>query len=1156
MPEKTLDLQVRGRMGPELAKLQEHLRQIGLLANKASGATTKQGLASSRAAHEVTRLSKAEAQAAQSNGRLMNALREGEVAMTRLAQRSGVAGGSMQAAAMVGTRGFDTTRRSVRSLGGEILNTTNYAQLLRGVLSAFFLYKGFVFLQQQSILFFRSLVELEHELGIIQTQLNHLGKDFRPRVRESILEIAGNTGVAMQDLAKAEFEIVSANIAVADSFEVLELTAKATVAGGIRDAELAFNAALSQANAFSLGVTQFDEVFDRQFQVIRRGIFTYEQYATVVGTVSEAFASMGQDVETPNAALAAISQVFTGKQIERGATGLRNAVLRLGEAPEKFEELGVSVTNAQGDFRNFVDIGRDLNAVLEGMNQQTRARVIKDLFPDERERRGINAFLGQLDEAEQFMIEQRFSAGSLDDAVESVNDSLLQQSRILQQDLIPAMEPFVRLADLLVGAFNELEDLFPGINASLMTTAIIAGSIGGGMLISGGRFPLTRAPAGPITRTTHALTRGRLPTALGATAGAAVPLTSFMAGRSPGDLSSGDYLGTALSGAGIGAFLGGPAGAAVGATLSVAALALGDALEAEAPSVAKSFVEALKENLRMESADISQSIANALLGVGSEFSASAVQAAAAGSGLGTRRETQEEHIQRIGGDSGVDRFGAELGVKTADAWVRLGNALGVPLDASDTGGTVGFRRGDVSTSASELRDRLAEVEETSAELGLTSQQAADSVATVRDGFLDMVAPLEGLKGQMLEEQVARRALIVGLAGSNLGLTEMSDLLDQLAGGDVSLKEFFRRVRDASLGAEHSFGALAATIETMFVGELKGAAEVFSHLGAEGETLADVFGRLSRVSEALALVESLRGTMVQVGETTTFTGKETLGLSRFGLPDIRPGKDLSAAQVAALQGIGSMTHSTFLEELVASGRVGRTTEPDRRSAFELAFGSGDFDVQIAEALLQTATQQGVDLLNITPDQQATLRDTFLNGLMTFVEEGSPFAGLGDAIAEPLRFSSTSLADRLLEAADAVDHGLIDPMGFTGDSLHAMADTLQRFNRLVFQRGIVEEVGRVAEFAFGQGSIPADVMSAMAEFEQGARQAAREFFGTFQDPKRFAELLAELEFNVDVDNSTQNNFTFRVSGDVSESQLRALEDAVARGMTRAQREANAR
>lgn len=378
--------------------------------------------------------------------------------------------------------GFAAVGASAKAAGQSVQEVGRFGKFAFDVMTAFALYKGFVFLKTQVEEFIRSLVDLEHEIAIVQTQLNHLGQDFRPAISTKVIKTAQETGLAFSSVAKAEFEVVSANIAVADSFEIVDLAARAAVAGGMKDAELAFNAALSQVNAFGLANDQFGEVFDKQFNLIKRGIFTYEQFATVVGSVSEAFGSTGQDIETANASLAAISQVFTGKQLERGATGLRNAVLRIGEAREEFKEMGVEVVDAQGNFRNFILIGEDLNRALDGLTEAERSEAIRKLFPDERERRGMNAFLGQLDQAKQFYVEQKRAAGDLDEAFETVEGSLKVQADILKNDLAPALLPVVEGFGQIVGFVNDANDELPGFTQNIGGLAVAMAALAASML--------------------------------------------------------------------------------------------------------------------------------------------------------------------------------------------------------------------------------------------------------------------------------------------------------------------------------------------------------------------------------------------------------------------------------------------------------------------------------------------------------------------------------------------------------------------------------------------------------------------------------------------------------------------------------------------------
>lgn len=1060
--EKTLELRVKAIIGPEMAKLQRDLASAGLL----GGAAGRTGAAAGRDIEQ----------------------------------------------------GFQRADRAAKGFNNTIQNSTKYLQLIKGVISAFLLYRGFTMLTGQASQFVRTLVDVQHQVGLIQTQLSATGKDFRGDISKNIMRIAGDTGMAMESLAKTEYEIISANIKLADSYDILNLSARAAVAGGLKDAEQAFDAALSQVNTFNIS---FEKAFDLQFQTLKRGIFNYEQFTTVVGTLSEAFASMGQEAETANASLAAISQVFTGKQLERGATGLRNAVLRISEAPEDFERLGITVTDANGEFRNFIDIAQDLERVLASMSSSERATVIRDLFPDERERRGIGAFLGELDKAEQFFVEQKFAADTLNDAYETANDSLLTQANIFEQDLVPAMQPFVDLMGGLLTVFNGIDAVIPGLNKNLLTTATIGAVIGGGLLMSGstattGQFRLASRFAGPAF---GAGGMKRMPTGLGYAAGGLMAATAFSAGRQSGAAQPGDYFGSALGGAATGAMIGGPWGAAAGAAVSLIAVALGDAFETKSPEVAASFSDAFSQELENRTGGIAEAFMAALgreiEGEGGDTGVTLRKRGSTSGRYGTESEQDQlREILRRGGTVTITKepaFAGENITLGASRQTRLQgegdieklNALidkrGIFL------GGVGSMQAETflgeEQRRSVIRDRLAgpqgfqrfrelAVENAPVEAaysGQTPEQFLES--TTQQGVADLTSDLTSL-GRTTAVSMGLFAQAV--ADSKVEMSDLDQALDILGEGTLEQQKaflvFIGAMEDGTATFKKTMETVAIHFESLFSGDAALAAEVFSHMGAEGEKLAAVFNRISQTTQAFGMLQQMEAMKMTVTTKRLPTLEEFAAGAGYGAKSSGQLKGAydQLKRMGALNPISVTTDKSVLEKLgidpVAAGQM----ITDRLVA-DLGLVKGQFGTQ-----------------------------DFVNALFKTAEPAQK-------IVEPLELASNDFADALFQAADAVRFGVLDSAVYTADQLEMFAEEFKDLNRMVRQKALLEQLKGIADFA-GVGD--KGVSGAMDILRAEMVRSGKALFDLMSDPASLAELIAKMEFgDVTVDNRTTQTIVVR-------------------------------
>lgn len=1076
--EKTLELRVKALLGPEMAALQRNLQQAGMLGTQA-------GRAGATAGRDID-------------------------------------------------TGFQRANRSAKDFNSTIQNTTKYLQLIKGVISAFLLYRGFTFLTGQAQQFTRTLVDVQHQVGLIQTQLSQTGKDHRLDITRNVMSTAAETGVAMESLAKTEYAIVSANIAVADSYDVLNLSAKAAVAGGLKDSELAFESALSQVNTFSIS---FEKAFDLQFQTLKRGIFNYEQYTTVVGTLSEAFASMGQDAETANASLAAISQVFTGKQVERGATGLRNAVLRISEAPEDFERLGVAITDSNGEFRNFIEIAEDLDTVLAGMSGSQRAATIKSLFPDERERRGIGAFLGELENAEQFFIEQQFAVDGLNDAYDVANDSLQTQANIFQQNLIPAMQPFVDMMGGLLGIFNATDEMLPGLNKNLLTTATIAAVVGSGVLMTGNRFPLSHKFAGPAF---GPMGMGRMPTGLGYGVAGLMGATAFSAGFQPGRAGTGDYVGSGLGGAATGAMIGGVPGALIGGAVGVIAVALGDALGDKGGPVAVSFSEAFSEQLEMRAGGIAHAFAAAL-----KMEVAGVIPAGEEEGLLT--------LKKQGATSG--RYGTKEQREQLREILRRGGTVSFDDSMKVGNVTLGEGRGSTFTGAGDIDELDRTIDKSGFFLGGAGSKTArislsreQRNAAIRESMADFmafrsdlsnVAPVEAARFGVSEAEFTKtatdqavmdipsdlsafgRAIAsgMGLFAEALaeGRVEMEDLDQALAIlGEGTLEqqraflEFIGVLESGSAEIERTFAVIAGEFSALFVGDANLAADVFEHLGAEGEKLANVFRSIGQTMHAFTLLKTLSET----GITTTTPGTTSRMYTNQQAYD--------KAYQDANNFIGPWQEGGFDQYIAErmSHYASLTTTSPATSQFTSILSQLGLDPAAAGQMLMNRLVSDLGLVQ----GNFTTRD-FVNALLA---ESQP-----EELIEPLKLGANDFADALFTMAEGVRHGFFDAqtgaprffdtMGYTADQLEMFAEEFKDLNRLVRQQALLEQLKGIADFA-GVGD--QGIQGAMDILRTEMVNSGKALFDLLSDPASLAELIAKMEFgDVTVDNRTTQTIVVR-------------------------------
>lgn len=765
---------------------------------------------------------------------------------------------------------------SARNAAAAVGEIGNQGKLSLRVLEAFFLYRGFVALEQGALRAVAAMADLQHQVALVQTQI--AGGDRQGEITSNILRIGRETGANFSDLAKAEYQIVSANIAVADSYRVLDLSARAAIAGNT-DIATAFNSALSQANAFGIGMDRLNEIYDKQFNLVRRGIFTYEQFAQVSGIVAEAFDNAGQSMETANAALAAVSLVFTGPQLNRGATALRNLALAVSNTPDKFAAMGVSVTDANGDFRDLIPILEGVKGRLEGMTEAQQAAALHTILPEKKEGQAIQALLGNLDALKRNYIEQKLALGDMDKAYKTVREDLVDQANILRNNLTTAVQNFAGPLGGIVTGINGLDRMMPGFTGSLLTAAaaMTALAVATQYLNSQSKTAISLEAARDIGLVAEAntaalagesqifLSKGRSTRmALGRMSSSnavrfGLPAVSALAANMSGagqEFSAGGLAGAAAQGAAFAIPSMNPWVIGGSAAASALAYGLGTAFHSEAPKTAASFSERFSVALKDNAGDVASAFTAAIEASAKDggleslskiFTGFLPEGAVTPTGGPSVRQGQrlftDEQFQAMRGavSSGQSLTGNDgrtftlEDLRRAELGSRIGHNDLSDVRAGPPGGPALIRAVD------EANRRVAALGGFEGK----SQFYGAAVSNVRSEAIDRM-----FKGAGIDDSL--KALATMLSEAGLSGEKARQALDALSRGDY---DSFLRLTSNAESASVALGGLLEATGTI-KGDFGALTQVFTGMGDQGRRVAAIFKDLAGLENSLKVLQSI------------------------------------------------------------------------------------------------------------------------------------------------------------------------------------------------------------------------------------------------------------------------------------------------------------
>ena len=204
-----------------------------------------------------------------------------------------------------------------------------------------------------------------------------LGEDVDKSLQiidKSLRNAASASGLALDSLSKAQYDIISAGFNNAsDSALVLTQSMKLAV-GGVTSAAGAADILTSSLNAFGVGADQAEEVSDILFTTVKQGKTTITELGASLGQVLPFAKSFNLSLKDVGSAMATLTAA--GVNTAESTTALKGAIIAL-ESPSKgsrdeMKKLGIEVQrNANGT----VDLIKTVEQ-FQGLDPEVFARLI------------------------------------------------------------------------------------------------------------------------------------------------------------------------------------------------------------------------------------------------------------------------------------------------------------------------------------------------------------------------------------------------------------------------------------------------------------------------------------------------------------------------------------------------------------------------------------------------------------------------------------------------------------------------------------------------------------------------------------------------------------------------------------------------------------
>lgn len=317
---------------------------------------------------------------------------------------------------------------------------------------------------------FANYTEFRQRMAEIDT-IADASSERMGQLSDEIRKLALRIPQTASELAAAEYDILSAGVALEKSAAALELSSKAAVAG-LTTTKTAANAGIGVINAYGKEIDELDDVYDTLFQTVKSGVTTFPQLAQHIGEVLPTARAADVQFEDVAAAIAAMTKA--GIRTPQAATALKGAINAMAapapEAKKVFDELGIT--------------WQGLIPTLDAIRQKSLSiDQLRLLIPDVEARTGVLALTQNFQQLEEILGKMDTAAGAMQAAYDKMEETPQNQIILLKNSFAEMlMSASALAAEGLVPLFKALRWVMDGMREmDTPTKAIIATMLGAGV---------------------------------------------------------------------------------------------------------------------------------------------------------------------------------------------------------------------------------------------------------------------------------------------------------------------------------------------------------------------------------------------------------------------------------------------------------------------------------------------------------------------------------------------------------------------------------------------------------------------------------------------------------------------------------------------------
>lgn len=346
----------------------------------------------------------------------------------------------------IGAKGVKGTVKGLGKVSGGLLSISKNAALVGG---------GF------AVLSTKLAGDFQKGLLEVTTLMKDTSDNTLKDLGKELTNVANMSGLALDSLSKAKYDIVSAGFSgAAESAKVLEQASMLAV-GGVTSAAAAADILTSALKAYGEEADQVDEVSDALFTTVRLGKTTITELGASLGQALPFAKSFNLSIESVGAAMATLTSV--GINTAQATTALKGAIIAL-ETPTKGARDAMDEANVE--VKRFDDGTVDLFSTIEqfkGVSPELLTRMIPSVEAQLGVKSLVNNIGGLSDNLKEFETTTGATKGAFDKMIGAFNTqmSILKNNfqtvfLAIGKVIIDNVQPFIETLNKEFKKLNEI----------------------------------------------------------------------------------------------------------------------------------------------------------------------------------------------------------------------------------------------------------------------------------------------------------------------------------------------------------------------------------------------------------------------------------------------------------------------------------------------------------------------------------------------------------------------------------------------------------------------------------------------------------------------------------------------------------------------------